>query len=68
MTKNSFRIVNGLCMALVVVGVMLPIMVKGSTTGIIGWSIALIALVIWLSSALLSRRAAHSEGPTSDRP
>ncbi|WP_124566190.1 DUF4231 domain-containing protein [Rhodococcus sp. KBW08] len=56
MTKKSFRIINGLCMAAVVVGVMLPIMVKGGSSGIIGWSIALIALVIWLSSAFLSRR------------
>ncbi len=57
MTRQRFQILNAACTALVILGVMLPIMLQGNYfSGILGWSLALIVLAIWFSAAVVMWR------------
>ncbi|AOW91716.1 hypothetical protein BFN03_00815 [Rhodococcus sp. WMMA185] len=57
MTKQRFRVLNAACTALAILCVMLPIMLQGRfSSGILGWSLALIVLAIWFSAAVVMWR------------
>ncbi|RVW01697.1 hypothetical protein EF834_14960 [Rhodococcus spongiicola] len=60
MTKPRFLIVNFTCMTLVILGVNLSFLVQGNASGILGWSLALVALIVWFSAAVARSRKQNS--------
>ncbi len=55
-SRRAFLVVNGICPILVIIGVMLPKLITSGPTGIIGWALVAITLIVWLTFAVMRTR------------
>ncbi|MFB8003202.1 hypothetical protein [Nocardia sp. NPDC056000] len=57
MSQQAFRVATGVCLVVVILGVLLSKLITVESSGIIGWTLAMIALVVWFALAIMRFRS-----------
>ncbi|MFF2555537.1 hypothetical protein ACFVUS_31335 [Nocardia sp. NPDC058058] len=56
-SRQAFRLVSGVCLVVVILGVLLPMLITAGPSATIGWALALVALVAWFVLAIMRYRS-----------